>query len=121
MKTILIVEDHPDIRDNLIELLELSDYKVSSACNGADGLELATAILPDIILCDIMMPVMNGYDLLRKLRADPATAAIPFVYVTAKAEIKEAEAAMQMGAHAYIRKPFTTEELLSTIGRIIGR
>jgi len=115
MKIILIIEDNPEIRENMTELLELNDFKVVSAMNGAEGISIAKEIKPDLILCDIMMPVVNGYEVLRQLKTNPPTAEIPFIYVTASAEKTEVKIGMDLGADGYIRKPFETSELMYTI------
>lgn len=115
MKTILVIEDNHAIRDNTCELLELEGYKVIIAANGKTGLALAREKKPDIILCDIMMPEANGYEVFRGLKNDAVTAIIPFIFLTASVEKEEVEAGLRMGASGYIRKPFETKELLETI------
>lgn len=115
MKTILLIEDNNDIRENTCELLELEGYKVILALNGKTGLILATEHLPDLILCDIMMPEANGYEVFNGLQANPATRSIPFIFLTASAEKKEVAAGLEMGASGYIRKPFDPEELFQAI------
>ncbi|MBB5396829.1 response regulator transcription factor [Mucilaginibacter sp. AK015] len=119
MKTILLIEDNNDIRENTCELLELEGYKVILALNGKTGLILATEHSPDLILCDIMMPEANGYEVLSGLQANEATRAIPFIFLTASAEKKEVAAGLEMGASGYIRKPFEPEELFETIVRLL--
>ena len=120
MKTILLIEDNHDIRDNTSELLELKGYKVIAAPNGKIGLALAKENKPDIVLCDIEMPVASGYDVFNGLKNDHETSHIPFVFLTASAERKEVEAGLGMGANGYIRKPFETKELFDTIERCIN-
>ena len=115
MKVVLIIEDNLEIRENVTELLELNNYKVVSAENGAEGISIAKSIKPDIILCDIMMPQVNGYEVLRQLKTHPPTAKIPFIYVTASAEKREVQIGMELGADAYVGKPFDTAELMDTI------
>ncbi|MCQ6958761.1 response regulator [Mucilaginibacter aquariorum] len=117
MKTILLIEDNNDIRENTCELLELEGYKVILALNGKTGLILATEHLPDLILCDIMMPEANGYEVFNSLQANEATRSIPFIFLTASAEKKDVEAGLEMGASGYIRKPFEPEELFDAIRR----
>lgn len=116
---ILLVEDNVPIRENTIELLELSDYTVIPACNGLEGLDAALAHLPDLILCDIQMPEMNGYILLRQIRTNKILNNCRFVFFTASSEKKDVEAAMQMGADEYIIKPFTGERLLEVVKAIL--
>lgn len=115
MKTILLIEDNNDIRENTCELLELEGYKVILALNGKTGLILATEHLPDLIICDIMMPEANGYEVFNGLQANPAARAIPFIFLTASAEKKTVAACLEMGASGYIRKPFEPEELFKAI------
>lgn len=115
MKTILLIEDNNDIRENTCELLELEDYKVIPALDGTSGLILAAEHRPDVIICDIMLPELNGYEVFNSLKADHLTSTIPFIFLTASAEKKEVAAGLQMGANAYIRKPFDPEELFKAI------
>lgn len=115
MKTILVIEDNKEIRENTIELLELKGYHIIAAMNGKVGLNLAKAEKPDMILCDIMMPQMNGYEVFAALKEDAATAHIPFIFVTASVERSEVETGLGMGAAGYIRKPFEAKELFDAI------
>ncbi|MBI3135168.1 MAG: response regulator [Bacteroidetes bacterium] len=122
MKTILLIEDNNDIRENTAELIELSGYNVIPAANGKRGLELARQHRPDIVLCDIFMPVADGYSVLRGMKDDPELSHIPFIFLTASVEKKEVENGMGMGAQGYISKPFDSDELFSTIsGFLNGR
>lgn len=115
MKTILVIEDNEDIRENVAEILTLSDYKVLTAANGKEGIEVAQKHVPDLIICDIMMPGVDGYGVLHILHKDPATQNIPFIFLTAKSERSDFRAAMEMGADDYITKPFAGNELLNAI------
>lgn len=115
MKTILVIEDNEDIRENVAEILTLSDYKVLTAANGKEGIEVAQKHEPDLIICDIMMPGVDGYGVLHILHKDPATQNIPFIFLTAKSERSDFRAAMEMGADDYITKPFAGNELLNAI------
>ncbi|ELR71909.1 Response Regulator Receiver Signal Transduction Histidine Kinase [Fulvivirga imtechensis AK7] len=117
MKTVLIIEDNQDIRENTIEILEMANFKVLIAENGRDGLEIAFNDAPDVIICDIMMPQMDGYDVLQQLKGHSSTENIPFIYLTARTEKAEIERAMAMGADAYICKPFEINELLDEVNR----
>jgi CheY-like chemotaxis protein len=119
MKTILVIEDNPEIRENTAEILELSGFKVVTASNGQEGLSMATERVPDIILCDIMMSHIDGYEVIRQLKSNPQTASIPFVYLTAKAEKDEMKLAMDLGARAYIRKPFDADDLVRTVNHCL--
>lgn len=119
MRTALVIEDNPEIRENTTEILELAGYRVIAAENGFVGVKAAEEQQPDIILCDIMMPGMNGYEVIKKLRSNPATSGIPFLYVTASVEKSEVKAAMDMGANGYVRKPFDISELISAINECL--
>jgi CRP-like cAMP-binding protein/CheY-like chemotaxis protein len=114
-KQVLIIEDNNDIRENIVEILELADFHVYQANNGKTGIELAVKHKPDIILCDIMMPDLDGYGVLYMLNKNPETAAIPFIFLTAKAERIDLRKGMEMGADDYLTKPFDDIELLSAI------
>jgi CRP-like cAMP-binding protein len=118
-KKILIIEDNTDIRENVIEILELSGYTAWGADNGKTGIDLAIQHLPDVILCDIAMPEMDGYTVLYLLRKNPATIGITFIFLTAKAERSELRKGMDMGADDYLTKPFSDIDLLKAIeGRL---
>ncbi|MGJ5641275.1 response regulator [Formosa sp. S-31] len=115
MKEVLLIEDDAVLRANTAELLELSDYKVITAANGKTGVPLARTELPDIIICDIMMPEMDGYETLQILSQDPSTRHIPFIFLSAKTEHSDIRKGMNLGADDYITKPFTEDELISAI------
>ncbi|MEQ9468062.1 MAG: response regulator [Ekhidna sp.] len=114
---ILVIEDQEDVRENIVELLELSNYQVRSAPNGKEGVKKALDTPPDLILCDIMMPEMDGYEVLYLLSKNPTTASLPFIFLTAKAEKADFRKGMNMGADDYITKPFEEMELLGAIER----
>ena len=113
--TILIIEDNDDIRESTAEILSLTGYQVHMASEGKSGVDMALKILPDIILCDIMMPELDGYGVLYMLGKHETTANIPFVFMTAKAERSDMRKAMEMGADDYLTKPFDDMELLNAI------
>jgi CRP-like cAMP-binding protein/CheY-like chemotaxis protein len=113
--TILVIEDQDDVRENIVELLELSHYKVFSAPNGKAGVKMALDNLPDLVLCDIMMPEMDGYEVLYILMKNPSTSSLPFIFLTAKAEKEDFRKGMNMGADDYITKPYEEMELLRAI------
>ena len=117
MKHILLIEDNEDLRENTAEILELSNYKVSTAPDGKTGIEIALQNKPDLVLCDVLMPVLNGYDVLHILNEHTELTGIPFIFLTAKSEKIDYRQAMEMGANAYVIKPFTESELLDTITR----
>lgn len=114
-KTILIIEDSETVRQILINFLEEVGHHVVSAFNGEMGLRLSQSCQPDLILCDIMMPQMNGYEVLKQLRQHPQTAATPFVFLTAKAERPDIRQGMILGADDYLTKPFTQQELIEAV------
>ncbi|TVR76323.1 MAG: response regulator [Saprospirales bacterium] len=115
MKKILVIEDNHDVRENLEEILELSGYQVSGAKDGKDGVEMAKLIQPDLILCDIMLPILDGFGILKILSGDPALSKVPFIFLTAKSELTDMRKGMNLGADDYITKPFQKDELLSVI------
>ena len=119
MKTILIIEDNNDIRENLCEMLELKGYGVLVAVNGKIGLDLAKGKKPDIILCDILMPEMDGYNVFSGLKDNPDTMDIPFIFITGSSEKKEVEMGLGIGANGYISKPFDEVELFEKINQCL--
>jgi CRP-like cAMP-binding protein/CheY-like chemotaxis protein len=115
MKNILLIEDNTEIRENTAEILELSNYKVYTAVDGKQGVELAILHKPDLIVCDIMMPVLDGYGVIHMLQKNEYTKNIPFIFLSAKAERAEIRKGMELGADDYITKPFNGSEILSAI------
>ena len=115
MKTILVIEDQPDMRDNLATILEMENYAVLTAENGAQGIALACEEKPDLILCDVMMPELDGHGVLHKLREDRTVAGTPFIFLTAKGEKRDVRAGMNLGADDYLTKPVTATDLLAAI------
>ncbi|MCJ8163246.1 response regulator [Pontibacter sp. E15-1] len=115
MKKILLIEDQFEIRENIAEILALASYEVLEAENGKAGVELAKRELPDLIICDIMMPQLDGYGVLRMLSGNTATASIPFIFLTAKSEKEDFRKGMNLGADDYLIKPFDDLELLDAV------
>ena len=115
MKTILVIEDDYVIRENILKILKAERFDVMGAENGMQGLSLAMSNLPDVILCDVLMPELNGYGVLMALRANPATATVPFVFLTGKTDRAEMRQGMELGADDYLTKPFTKAELVGAI------
>ncbi|WP_255577843.1 response regulator [Flavobacterium sp. CHNK8] len=115
MSKVLVIEDNNEIRENIVEILELADYEVFVAKNGKEGVDKALLYLPDVILCDIMMPVLDGYDVLYLLNKNLETTAIPFIFITSKSERLDLRKGMEMGADDYLTKPFGRLELLNAI------
>ena len=121
MKRVLLIEDDTVLRNNTAELLELANYKVFTASNGAKGIETAHFCKPDVIVCDIMMPEIDGYQVLESLAEDQRTQAIPFIFLSAKTERKDVRKGMELGADDYITKPFEEEELIGAIESRMAR
>ena len=115
MKTILLIEDNIDVLENLTEYLELEGYKIITANNGKSGVQLAKVFIPDLIICDTLMPGMDGYEVLRLLMETATTTDIPFIFNTSNSENIDREKALQLGADGYIVKPFEVEALLKMI------
>jgi len=115
MTKILVIEDAKELRDDVVETLTLEGYEAKGAENGAVGVKLARKIYPDLIVCDIMMPELDGYGVLQELRSTPDTATIPFIFLTAKTDRVDMRHGMVLGADDYLTKPFRVNELLDSI------
>lgn len=115
MKKILLIEDNQDIRDNTAEILELSNYEVIVAEDGKSGIEKALKHIPDLIICDIMMPVLDGYGVLHAVHKNETLKSVPFIFLTAKTERGDFRKGMDLGADDYITKPFNGTELLNAV------
>lgn len=115
MKKILVIEDENALRKDIIEMLNYEGYQMIGAENGAVGVEKAREHLPDLIICDIMMPELDGYEVLNELRKETETATIPFIFLTAKTDKVERRLGMEQGADDYLTKPFSVAELLKSI------
>jgi len=112
---ILVIEDNNDIRESTCEILELAGYNTFQAKNGKIGVEMALTKLPDVILCDISMPELDGFGVLNMLSKQPSTSGLPFIFLTAKTERTDMRRGMEMGADDYLTKPFNENELLNAI------
>ena len=121
MSKIVLIEDNQDMRENIKEILELADYEVFVAENGKIGVELVKREIPDLILCDIMMPELDGYGVLYMVSKNPATSSIPFIFLTAKSERDDFRKGMNMGADDYLTKPFDDTQLLGAIEKRLDR
>ncbi|MGH8726870.1 MAG: response regulator [Burkholderiales bacterium] len=115
MKRILVIEDEAGLRATLSRMLDLEGFEVLTAENGARGVALAKQHLPDLVFCDLKMPELDGYGVLCAIRAEPSTAAIPLVFVTASADKPERQQGLASGAAAYLTKPFSRGEILEAI------
>lgn len=114
-KKILIIEDDVNVRENVKEILLAESFEVYSADNGRDGYQKAVEVLPDLILCDLLMPEMNGYEVIHFIKENPVTREIPFIFLTAKVDLSDIRKGMETGADDYITKPFTVKSLLKAI------
>ena len=112
---ILLLEDNDFIRENTVEILELANFEVQAGIDGTKGLELLQQKMPDLILCDIHMPQMDGYDFFTTVKTNKDFASIPFIFLTAFSEKKDIEKALTMGAVDYIIKPFDGDELTQKV------
>lgn len=115
MNKILVIEDEPEMRRNLVTILRLEKFHPLAAENGRAGVETAQRERPDVILCDVMMPELDGHSVLAALRENPDTASIPFIFLTAKGEKPDIRAGMNLGADDYLTKPVAKAELLAAI------
>ena len=115
MKSILVIEDNLEVRENIAEILELANYRVLTAANGKQGVEQAKRAIPDLIICDVMMPELDGYGVLHLLAKSDDTASIPFIFLTAKTEKSDIRKGMNLGADDYLTKPFDDVELLDAV------
>ena len=115
MHKILVIEDNTEIRENICEILEMAQYQSFAAENGMAGVSMAKTVMPDLIICDIMMPELDGFGVLHMLQKDPMLQSIPFIFLTAKSERWEVRKGMEMGADDYIIKPFNGTEMLNAV------
>ncbi|MFC6224976.1 response regulator [Hymenobacter artigasi] len=121
MPTILLIEDHQIIRENTAQLLELAGYTMQTAENGEAGVQLALSARPDLVICDIMMPVLDGYGVLQIFNQHPQLTGIPFIFLTAKTDRADRRRGMALGADDYLSKPFEKADLLSAVSGRLSR
>ena len=121
MKTILVIEDQPNMLANLVTILRMENYDVLTATTGREGVALAKDKTPDLIICDVMMPEMNGHQVLERLREHSPTAATPFIFLTAKGEARDVRTGMNLGADDYLTKPVTATDLLASVAARLRR
>ncbi|MFD2787438.1 response regulator [Hymenobacter rubripertinctus] len=121
MPAILLIEDHQIIRENTAQLLELAGYGVQTAENGELGVQLALAARPDLVICDIMMPVLDGYGVLQIFNQHPQLTGVPFIFLTAKTDLADRRRGMALGADDYLSKPFEKADLLSAVSGRLNR
>lgn len=115
MNKILVIEDDKIIQNNLLDLLTSEDYSVECAGNGQEGINKVKSFNPDLIICDVMMPQLNGFEVLEELQKDNSTAGIPFLFLTAKTEMENLRQGMRLGADDYLLKPFDVDEVLEAV------
>jgi DNA-binding response OmpR family regulator len=120
MKSILIIEDNDNFLDNLSECLKLEGYEVLTAADGRAGLETAKTLVPDLIICDSLMPVLTGFEVLAQLKAADETNRIPFIFSTSQSEKADVKTAMELGADDYFIKPYNMEYLVDRIAGLIN-
>ena len=121
MKKLLIIEDETPIRENYCEIFDEEGYQVMGASGGTEGIELAISFRPDLIICDIMMPGMDGFEVRDILSRNKKASLIPFIYLTAKTDIKDVQRAMELGADDYITKPVSAHKLLELVSKRLKR
>lgn len=119
-KRVLIADDEPNIVASLEFLMEQAGYEVKVAANGREALELVAAFRPDLVLLDVMMPGKNGYEICQSLKSDPATRAVKVVMLSAKGRDIEVAKGLELGADAYVTKPFSTRELVARVRDMLG-
>jgi CheY-like chemotaxis protein len=112
---VLVIDDEEILRESILNVLEIKGFSTIGAGDGRSGVRLAKQIVPDLILCDVRMPELDGYQVLKALRQDPITATIPLIFLTAEAIANVMHQGRQLGANGYLTKPFSTAELLETI------
>jgi DNA-binding NarL/FixJ family response regulator len=120
-KKVLVIEDHGMMRRNVVVILEMEGYNAVSACNGREGLALVASERPDLILCDVMMPELDGHGVLQALRADALTANVPFIFLTARGEKTDQRSGMNLGADDYLVKPITRNDLVAALDARFAR
>jgi CheY-like chemotaxis protein len=120
MAKVLVIEDEEILRERILDILDTNGFSAVGAGDGRRGLQLAKEYVPELILCDIRIPELDGYEVLRALRQDPTTATIPFVFLTAENIQNVVRQGQVLGASGYLTKPFTTAQLLDVIGKELG-
>lgn len=121
MKTILVIEDETPVRLNILDLLEAENFYALGAADGLAGVAAAQEHHPDLIICDVMLPHLDGYEVLHTLRQEPTTALIPFIFLTAKVTRTEIRQGMDLGADDYLTKPCTPDELLRAVSMRLAK
>jgi CheY-like chemotaxis protein len=117
MATVLVIEDEAPLRANLVRILSAEGYRVIAAADGDEGLRRVREGRPDLVICDILMPLVDGFGVLAALRSQPETAAIPFIFLTASADKENLARGLRSGANEYVTKPFKIADLLAAVRR----
>jgi two-component system, sensor histidine kinase and response regulator len=117
MATLLVIEDEVPLRANLVRILSAEGYRVIAAADGDEGLRRVREGRPDLVICDILMPLVDGFGVLAALRSQPETAAIPFIFLTASADKEDLARGLRSGANEYVTKPFKIADLLAAVRR----
>jgi CheY-like chemotaxis protein len=117
MATLLVIEDEVPLRANLVRILSAEGYRVIAAADGDEGIRRVREDRPDLVICDILMPLVNGFGVLAALRSRPETAAIPFIFLTASADKEDLARGLRSGANEYVTKPFKIADLLAAVRR----
>jgi len=117
MATLLVIEDEAPLRANLVRLLSAEGYRVIAAADGNEGIRRVREGRPDLVICDILMPLVDGFGVLASLRSQPETAAIPFIFLTASADKEDLARGLRSGANDYVTKPFKAADLLAAVRR----
>jgi DNA-binding response OmpR family regulator len=121
MKRILVIEDNDGVREEIVDILRFEGFEVRDAENGRIGLEVVRSWAPDVVICDLMMPELDGYATLTEVRADPASSAVAFICLTARGEITDTRRAMDIGADGYVTKPFTVDDLIDAVHAALAK
>ncbi len=121
MSTVLVVEDDPDVRELIARKLAQAGFEVHTRQDGQAGLEATSEVAPDIVLLDVMMPRLDGIEVCRRMRAEPSTASVPVIMLTAKAQEADVDRGFGVGADDYIIKPFSPRELLNRVQAVLAR
>ena len=121
MPTVLVIEDEAPLRANLVRILSAEDYQVVAAADGDEGIRRVIEARPDLVICDILMPRVDGFGVLAALRARPESAGIPFIFLTASADKVDLARGLQKGANEYVTKPFKIADLLAAVRRLLPK
>jgi len=119
MQTVLVIEDEAPLRANIVRILSAEGYRVVAAADGEEGIQRVTEERPDMVICDILMPRVDGFGVLAALRSRPETAAIPFIFLTASADKDDLARGLKSGANEYVTKPFKIAGLMAAVRRLL--